>query len=281
MKIKRLISFIIFLFPILVVFNCSNPKSLIKNALKDEQNKNYDSAEQKYLTIIVKYPKSDYVVEAKYRLGLIYKDVKKDYFQARMWFSQVVNHHQESEFAKFAKVGILESPDYIGAIDGNVIILGDIESGGKNMKSVFEFKKLDFDLYKCSCKLYAAETLVRKEEKFYLKTENEIREYFENPKSSQKKDLKYTIIYKDPQEVGKSWRTFKENKEVSYTIVETSLRLKFTKTEFENCIKILERYKNETGIRYLYYAPNKGCVKITTSSIKNPDKEYVVLELVE
>ncbi len=277
MKIKKY--FIIFLVSMIV--NCSNPKSLIENALKDEKNERYDSAQQKYLTIIVKYPKSDFVLEAKYRLGLIYKDVKKDYFQARMWFSQVVNYHQESEFVKFAKVGILESPDYVGAIDGNVIILGDIESRGKNMKSVFEFKKLDFDLYRCGCKLYAGEKLVREEERFYLKTEDEIREYFENPKNSTKKDLKYTIIYKTPSEIGNSWSTIKENKEVSYKIVDTSLRLKFAKKEFENCIKVLERYKNETGIRYLYYAPNKGCVRITTSSTKNPDKEFTVLELVE
>lgn len=272
-------NFFIFL-GLIFIFCCSNPKSLIKNAIKDEQDKNYDSAEQKYLTIVLKYPRSDYAAEAKYRLGLLYKDFKKDYIQARMWFLQVVNYYQESEFVKFAKVGILESPDYIGTIDGNIVVLGDVESHGKNMRSVFEFKKIDFDLYQCNCKLYAGEKLVRQEIRFYLKIENEIREYSENPKVG-KKELKYTIVYKDPPDIGNNWSTIKENRDVSYTITDTGLKLKFQKTEFENCIKVLESYKGEQGIRYLYYAPDKGCVKITTSSLKNPKQEFTVLELVE
>jgi len=270
----RLLTIIFFLF----LLGCSNPKSLIKKALENEKNQKYDIAEKNYLTVIIKYPKSDYVAEAKYRLGLLYKDVKKDYLQARMWFSQVVNQHKESEFAEFAEVGVLESPDYSGALDNNKVVLGDVDSLGKNMKIVSEFKKLDYDLYESNLKLYAGEKLVRQEKRFYLKKSGEIREYSENPKISGSKS--FTVLLKQPIEVGNRWVTTKENKEVLYKIVETNLKVKLKKFEFENCIKVLEEYKGEPGVKYLYYAPNKGCIKITTSSL-NSKQEYPVLELVE
>jgi len=146
----------------------------MKKALKNEKNQRYDIAEKNYLTIIIKYPTSDYVAEAKYRLGLLYKDVKKDYLQARMWFSQVVNQHKDTEFIKLAEVGILESPDYSGALDNNRVVLGDVDSLGRNMKIVTEFKKLDCDLYECNLKLFAGEILVKQEKRYYLKKGNEV-----------------------------------------------------------------------------------------------------------
>ncbi|MEN3013586.1 MAG: hypothetical protein ABDH23_03095 [Endomicrobiia bacterium] len=268
----------IFLF---LIFSCSSPDRLLKSAIEDEKKNRYDKAEQKYLTLIVKFPHSRDVVEAKYRLGLIYKDIMKDYAQAIMWFSDIIKNHQDSEFYKPAEVGILESPDYIGALDNNSVILGDVETGGKNMKIVNEFDKIDFDLYKCICKLYAGEKLVRQEIKFYLKTSQEIREYDVNPKMSKEKNLKYSIVFRLPVEAGTKWVTKKEDKEVIYTIVAKDIRVKLKNHEFNNCVKILETYKGQEGIRYLYYAAGKGCIKIATSSVKKPNQEFSVLELIE
>ncbi|MCX7716685.1 MAG: hypothetical protein N2Z73_04640 [Endomicrobia bacterium] len=268
-----------FIFLLLILFSCSTPESLLRQAIKDEQKQNYEAAEEKYLTIVVKHSLSKYVPEAKYRLGLIYKDIKKDYIQSRMWFSDIIVNHRDSEFYRLAEIGVLESPDYLGIIDENKVILGDIESSGKNMKMVTKFKKLEIDLYRCNCELYAGEKLVRKEDKFYLKTGKEIREYTSNPKME--KGLKYTLVFKLPVEIGNEWETQKENKPVSYTIVANRLSVKCKKIEFHDCIKIMESYKGETGIRYLYYAPNKGCIKITTSSLKNPRQEFPVLEFIE
>lgn len=264
----------------LFFIGCSNPKSLIESAKKDEQKGLYSKAEQKYLTVVVKFSQSPQLPEAKYRLGLIYKDILKDYIQANMWFSDIIRNHRETEFYKLAEVGLLESPDYVGALDGNLVVLGDKESGGKNMRITYEFKKVEFDLYSVVCKLFAGEKLVRQENKFYLKTLGEIREYSVNPKTH-KGDLKYTLIFKLPVEVGNRWTTRKEEKEVIYNIVGTGLTVKLKSKSFENCIKISENYKGETGIRYLYYAPNKGCIKVATSSLKNPQQEFTVLELVD
>ncbi len=264
-----------------LLLGCSNPKSLIKKALENEKNQKYDVSEQNYLKVIIKYSTSEYVAEAKYRLGLLYKDVKKDYLQARIWFAQVVNQHKETDFAKLSDVAILESPDYLGALDHNKVVLGDVDTFGKNMKVVSEFKKLDYDLYECNFKLYAGEQLVRQEKRYYFKKSGEIREYSENPKISKTKNLSFTILLKQPIEVGNQWMTIKENKEVLYKIVETNLKVKLKKFEFEDCIKVLEEYKGVPGVKYLYYAPNKGCIKITTSSLKDLKQEYPVLELVE
>lgn len=263
-----------------IIFSCATgPESLLRRAIKDEQKQKYDLAEQKYLTIVVKYPSSEYVSEAKYRLGLIYKDIKKDYVQARMWFSDIIINHKDSNFYTLAEVGMLESPDYTGILDGNKVILGDIESGGKNMRIETVIKKIDVNLYSSISQLYAGDKLVRKVEKFYLKTDQQVREYSSNP--SIDKNLKYTVIFKLPAETGNQWKTEKENRTVIYTIVATGLQLKLKNFAFEDCIKILERYENETGIRYLYYAPNKGCVKITTSSLNNPTREFPVIELIQ
>lgn len=270
---------VLFFLTTILFFSCSNPKSLLYQALKNEKKGNYDVAEQKYLTIVVKYPSSEYVIEAKYRLGMIYKDIRQDYVQARMWFSDIIKNYPDSEFYKLAEIGLLESPDYIGVVDNNKIVLGDIESFGKNMKMVTEFKKIETDLYRCNCELYAGNNLVRRETKFYLKTGREIREYMSDPKTMDK--TKYTVVFRLPAEIGTEWTTQKENRQVTYTITETGVKIKTKKGEFENCIKIMESFTNETGIRYLYYAPNKGCVKITTSSLKNPKQEFTVLELVE
>lgn len=270
---------VLFFLTIILFFSCTNPKTLLRQALNNEQKGNYDVAEQKYLTIIVKYPTSEYVVEAKYRLGLLYKDIEQDYVQARMWFSDIIKNYPDSEFYRLAEIGFLESPDYIGALDKNKVILGDVESAGRNMKIVTTFNKIETDLYNCVCELYAGDKLVRREIKFYLKTGKEVREYMSNPKTGGKS--KYTVVFKLPAEVGNEWNTEKENKKVTYTVVESGLKLKTKKFEFDNCIKIMESFAGETGIRYLYYAPNKGCVKITTSSLKNPKQEFTVLELIE
>ncbi|MCX7910275.1 MAG: hypothetical protein N2505_01655 [Endomicrobia bacterium] len=272
---------ILLYFLVIFIFSCSNPKNLLESGIKNEQEGNYEEAERKYLTIVVKFPQSEYAPEAKYRLGLIYKDIIKNYQQANMWFSEIIKNHKETKFYKLAEVGILESPDYLGALDNNKIILGDVESGGKNMKMMIEFKKIDFDLYSYKCKLYAGEKLVRQEDRFYLKTGQEIREYSVNPKTSKEKDLRYTLILKLPVEVGNKWKTSKENREVTYTIVATDLTVKFKNKIFSNCIKILESYKGQQGIRYLYYASNKGLIKITTSSLRNPQQEFPVLEFIE
>lgn len=265
---------------LLFFVGCSNPNNLLESGKKYEQIGLYNKAEQKYLTVVVNFPKSPQVPEAKYRLGLLYKDVMKDYVQASMWFSDILKNHKETEFYKLADVCLLESPDYVGALDGNLVVLGDKESGGKNMKITYEFKKIDFDLYSVIFRLFAGEKLIRQERKFYLKTNGEIREYNINPKT-QKKDLKYTLIFKLPVEKGRRWTTKKEDKETVYTIVDTGLTVRLKNKIFENCIKISENYKGETGIRYLYYAPNKGCIKIATSSLRNPQEEFTVLELIE
>ena len=272
---------LIFLFTFLVLYSCT-PSSdrLLKQALKDEQKQNYSSAEQKYLTIIVKYSTSDVVPEAKYRLGMLYKDIFKDYYQAQLWFSKIVDEHKDSKFYKLAQVGLLESPDYLGIIDGNKITLGDIESLGKNMRFVVEYKKLDVDLYIGSTKLYAAERIIRQYTKFYYKDGNEIKESDVNLKTE--KTDKYTIILKLPIQKNNSWSTEKENKIVIYKVFDTNLRLKTKKGFiFENCIKIMEQNKGEKGVRFLYYAPNKGCVKITTTNISELYKEYTTMEVIE
>jgi len=253
---------------------------LLKQAVKDEQKQNYSSAEQKYLTIIVKYPTSNIVDEAKYRLGLLYKDIFKDYSQANLWFSKIVDEHKGSKFYRLAQIGLLESPDYFGIIDGNKIILGDIESLGKNMRIIIEYKKLDVDLYIATTKLYAAEKIVRQYTKFYYKDGEEIKESDVNLKTE--KTDKYTIILKLPIQKNNSWTTQKENKTVIYTIFDTNLTVKTTKGFiFTNCIKIMEQNKGEKGVRFLYYAPNKGCIKITTTNISELYKEYTTMEVIE
>lgn len=271
---------IIFLFTfVFILFSCTNPKMLLKTAIKDEKKQKYDSAEQKYLTIIIKYSDSECVPEAKYRLGVIYKDIKKDYLQAQMWFSDIINRHKDSEFYKFACVGLLESPDYVGAIDGNKVVLGDVESDGRNMKIISEYKKIDYDLYQVTTKIYAGNNLVKQEQRFYYKVDTEIREYLIDPKKNL--STTYTTILKLPIKIGTKWETQKEKKLVECSIVEDSISLKFKDKEFGKCIKIMEQPKGEKGVRFLYYAPNKGCVKITTATIDNLKKEYPVVELVE
>jgi hypothetical protein len=264
-----------------LIYSCApSPQRLLKQAIKDEQRQNYSSAEQKYLTIIVKYSTSDVVPEAKYRLGLLYKDIFKDYTQAQLWFSKIVNEHKDSQFYRLAQIGILESPDYLGIIDGNKVVLGDIESLGKNMQFVTEYKKLDFDLYTATTKLYAGERIIRQYTKFYYKDGDMIKESDVNLKTN--KTDKYTIVFKLPIQKNNSWTTEKEGKTVVYTIVDTSLTVKTKKGySFENCIKVMEQNKGEKGVRFLYYAPNKGCVKISTTNISELYKEYTTMELVE
>ncbi|MCX7941385.1 MAG: hypothetical protein N2555_06410 [Endomicrobia bacterium] len=272
--LRLIIIFIIFL----LCISCIPPKMLMEQAKRDEQNQRFDKAEQKYLTIIIKHNKSEYVPEAKYRLGLLYKDVKKDYLQARMWFNEIISRHPDSEYVKPAEVGILESPDYIGAIDGNIITIGDIESGGKNMRLATEFKKLDYNLYIGKYKLFAGEKVVKTYDRYYLKENGEIREYTVNPKTSTSKN--YTVMIKYPVETNTSWTTQKDNKQVAYTIVAKDLQLKLQNKTFDGCIKVREYIKGEKGIRFIYYAPNKGCVRITTAMLDEP-KEYTVMELIQ
>lgn len=266
---------IIFLF---FIISCSSPKMLIEQAKKDEQRQRYDSAEQKYLTIIIKHNQSEYTSEAKYRLGLLYKDVKKDYLQARMWFNEVITRHPDSEFVKLAEVGILESPDYTGVLDGNVTVLGDVESYGRNMKLTTEYTKLDYNLYIGKYKLYAGDKLVRQYEKYYLKQGDEIKEFDVNPQKVAVKD--YTVIMKYPVKPDISWLTKKDNKEVVYTIVATDLQIKLRDKVFNDCVKLKEYVKGEKGIRFIYYAPNKGCVRITTAVVGST-KEFPVVEIIQ
>jgi hypothetical protein len=266
---------------LLLLYSCTpSPQQLLKQAIKDEQKQNYTSAEQKYLTIVVKYNTSDVAPEAKYRLGLLYKDIFKDYIQAQLWFTKVIDEHKESQFCRLAQIGLLESPDYLGIIDGNKIVLGDIESLGKNMRFVTEYKKLDFDLYSATTKLYAGETIVKQYTKFYYKDGDTVKESSVNLKTDN--TAKYTTIFKLPIQKNNSWTTEKEGKTVVYTIVDTNLTVKTKKGfSFENCIKVMEQNKGEKGVRFLYYAPNKGCVKITTANITELYKEYPTIELVE
>ncbi len=275
---KRIIITITLAF-FLTFFSCTNPKMLLKTAIKDEKKQKYDSAEQKYLTIIIKYNDSKYVPEAKYRLAVIYKDIKKDYLQAQMWFSDIINRHKDSDFYKLACVGLLESPDYVGAVDGNRVVLGDVESDGENMKIISEYKKIDYDLYQVKTKIYAGNNLVKQEQRFYYKVDTEIREYLVDPKKDP--SAAYTVILKLPIKIGTKWETQKANKLVMCSIIEDSISLKFKNKEFEKCIKVMEQQKGEKGIRFLYYAPNKGCVKITTATIDYFKKEYPVVELIE
>ncbi len=264
-----------------LLFSCvQSPNKLLNQAIKDEQKQNYSSAEQKYLTIIVKYSTSNVATEAMYRLGLLYKDIFKDYTQARLWFSKIVDEHKNSKFYRLAQVGLLESPDYLGIIDSNKVVLGDTESLGKNMRFVTEYKKLDFDLYTATTKLYAGEAVIKQYVKFYYKDGDTVKESSVNLKTDNTD--KYTILLKLPIQKNSSWTTEKEGKPVVYTIVDTNLVVKTKKGySFENCIKIMEQNKGEKGVRFLYYAPNKGCVKISTSNISELYKEYTTMELVE
>jgi len=269
---------IIFLF---FLFSCTpSPQHLLKQAIKEEQKQNYSSAEQKYMTIIVKHSKNELVCEAKYRLALLYKDVYKDFLQAQLWFSEIINNHKDTKFHRLAQIGLLESPDYLGIIDGNRISIGDVESLGKNMRFFTEYKKLDYDLYISTTRLYAGDKVIRQYVKYYYKDGEEIKESDYNLKT--KNSDKYTVVLKLPIRKNNSWTTKKEGKVVIYTIFDTNLTVKVKKGYvFENCIKVMEQNKGEKGVRFLYYAPNKGCVKITTASIFDLYKEYTVMEVVD
>lgn len=267
----------LFLF-LFFLLGCSSPKMLLESAKKDEQNQRYDKAEQKYFTVVIKHSDTIYAVEARYRLALLYKDIKKDYLQAQMWFNEIIARHPGSEYAKLAEVGILESPDYTGVLDGNVIVLGDVESYGKNMKLTAEFTKLEYNLYIGRYKLFAGDRLVRQYEKYYLKQSGEVREYDANPQKAMIKN--YSIIMKLPIKSNVSWTTIKDNKEVVYTIVATGLQLKLRDKTFDDCIKVREYVKGERGVRFIYYAANKGCVKMTTGLLDGT-KEFPVVESIQ
>lgn len=261
----------------IIFFSCNSPKNLLNQAKKYEKQKNYDAAEKNYLNLIIKYPKEALVAEAMYNLGNIYKDIRKDYSQSQLWFSQIITKFPESEYKKLAQVAILESPDYFGLVDGNTIILGDVESLGKNMKIKTTVKKLDYNLYLTEQKLFAGKKLVRVEKKFYLKTDNEIREFVTDPRTISKKET-YTVVLKYPYKNGVGWSTKKDNKNVSYTIVGTDLSVKIDEKSFDRCIKIMEKFDNTAGVKYLYYAPNIGCIKIATASSERLNKEYVSVQ---
>jgi len=42
----------------------------------------------------------------------------------------------------------------------------------------------------------------------------------------------------------------------------------------------MEKFDNSVGIKYLYYAPNIGCIKISTASSEKPDKEYISVQAI-
>ncbi len=254
-------------------------EKIIKDAYRYEQQNKFELAEQQYIKIIVKYPRSKFSAEAMYRIGLIYKDIKKDFTQATFWFNQLISRYPDNKFVPMAQVAIMESPDYTGAIDGNLLLLGDVETSGKNMRIKTLFQKLDYNLYLSISTLFAGEKFVREEKTYYLKSNDEIRVYYRDPRISTTQ-LDFTTILKYPLEVGNSWNTYKEKKSVTYTIVAKDLEVKIGNTKYNNCIKLLETYKNTTGIKYIYYAPNIGCIKITTSTKDNPHKEFPTVCLI-
>jgi tetratricopeptide (TPR) repeat protein len=262
-----------------ILFFSNNPRNLLNRAKKFEKQKSYDKAEKIYLSLVIKYPQENFVAEAMYNLGNIYKDIKKDYSQSRMWFSQVITKFPTSDYAKFSYVSILESPDYLGLLDGNMTVLGDIESFGKNMKIKTEIKKLDYNLYLSNQNLFAGEKFVREEKRYYLKTNNEIREYLVDPRNIVGQEV-YTVVLKYHYNQGMSWTTKKDNKNVTYTIVATDLNLKIREKNFDGCIKVMEKIDGAYGVKYLYYAPNVGCIKITTATLENLSKEHVTVEII-
>jgi hypothetical protein len=277
---KKLFYIVIILFISITFFSCNNAKNLLERAKRYEKQKNYDAAERSYLSLIIKYPKEEIVAEAMYNLGNIYKDIRKDYSQSQIWFSQVITKFPNSEYAKFSKVSILEAPDYLGLLDGNVTVLGDTDSFGKNMLIKTTVQKLDYNLYLVEQNLFAGEKFVRKEKKFYLKTDNEIREFSVDPRTSSSEGKFYTTVLQYPYKKGVSWTTIKDNKKVVYTIVDIGLTIEINKKKFSECIKIMEKFENAIGVKYLYYAPNVGCIRITTASSERSEKEFVSVEAI-
>ncbi len=271
MKTKKLVFITLF-----IITSCIGPDGILKKAIQYEQKQKYELAEQQYLKLILKFPNHELTAEAMYRLGLIYKNVKQDFVQSQMWFKQVVNKFPNSKYKELAEIGLIESPDYSGVLDGNKVILGDSETQGRNMLLIAEYKKLDYNLYVGHLHLYAGKKFVREEKKYYLKIGTEIREYPQLPKEG----IPYVVILKLPYRKNNVWKTYKEGKTVFYKIVADEIQVTITGKTFNNCIKVVEQYEGSTGIKNIYYAPNVGCIRITTGSIAQPDKEYPVSEFV-
>lgn len=261
---------------VIIFLSCTDPKNILSKAKKYQVQNKYDNAERLYLRLIIKYPTDDLAAEAMYNLGLIYKDVKKDYPQSKLWFSQIITKFPYSDFKDLAQVGMLDSPDYFGLNENNTLLLGDPETGGKNMRIKNKISKLDYNLFLLEQTLFAGEKVVRVEKRYYLKTGTEIREFLADP--TKNKNAIYSVVLKLPYEKNNFWQTKKDGKNVTYTIVEDNVKIKIKDKEFVNCIKVMEQVENSVGIKYLYYAPNVGCVKITTTTILQKDKEYVSVQ---
>lgn len=285
MKNKGILySFVMLLLVVLLVsiFSCDTPQAVLSRGKKFLKEKRFENAEKEFLSVVIKWPSDKNCAEAMFELGNICKEIKKDYNQSVLWYSQVVKKFPATEFAKVAEVKILESPDYLGLIDKNRVILGDSETKGRNMRLETRVEKLDYNLYLMQSDLFAGDKFVRTEKKYYLKKNGEIREFNVNPseiKNESKVESK--IVLKYPFVSGNVWKTYFAGKSFVLKIVEDNITMNIADKKFDKCIKVMEKIEDSVGVKYFYYAADVGCIKITTASNEESKKEYTSVELVK
>jgi tetratricopeptide (TPR) repeat protein len=245
------------------------------NAEKLEKNKYYVQAAVQYKAIGEKYPDSRYVPEALYRAARIYQEELKIYPEARKLYAELIyKFPDDSAVVGRAKIGIFDSPDYFPLREGYITVEGDSETGGRNMRVEQYYSVISTNVCSVEKRYYAGSRLASSIKKIYAKVNYELRE-LPAPDSE-----RYAVILSFPFDNMKSWKTSKDNRNLSMTIVDNDATVEVRSGRFTGCLKVREEDPQlPEACRYEYYAPGVGHVLTTTGS-KSSRSEHANTEII-
>lgn len=255
----------IFFFAVLAaafLFAGCGPSARFERAQGLEKKGYFVEAGLAYEEIARKYPEDPLSPEALYRVGRIYQNKLKLYSQAGSFYKRVIDRYPAaSPWAAFARRSLLDCPDYYPLTQGSFWIEGDSETGGRNMRSEWNCTETSSGTWCIRRRISAGSQFVSETKRFYRKEDYEVREYPGSDAS------RYTTLLSHPYYEGKTWRSRRDGRSLTFTVVSLNAALKVKAGEFANCLKICEENPMIPGsVKYNYYAPGVGWVLTTTAS---------------
>ncbi|MFH1282234.1 MAG: hypothetical protein ABII27_01045 [bacterium] len=206
--------------------------------------------------------------EAFYREAEIFRKYLFLYPEAIKGYRIVYElYPQQSDWAKKAKLGAFNSPDYFPIKEGNMWIEVDSQTGGKNLRaemvcSEVKGKGDPEPVVFLDTKYFAGKKLVPgiSGKNYFSKQSLELKQY-----QNYEKDI-YQTVLRFPFEKGNEWVTKEGKRELRCMIEDVGVVCKVKAGNFKNCIKISKHYEGLGAITYVYYAPNIGKILVTIKS---------------
>lgn len=229
------------------------------------------SALEHYEKLLARGASGPRTAEVHVLAGNVYRGLQRC-LEARRHYEAAARDFPKLEpWARLAKAGVMDCPDYFPLDMGRAWTLGDSASGGKAAR--IELSLQGFGTLASATirsELFAGQKRIRSEQVGYEKRDWGVWEL---------RDKEKALILRYPFRKGESWTTTRGGKRLEYLIEDDDATVQTVGGKFSGCLKVREHDEEFPDTwKYDYFAPFVGRIK---TSVAGPDYENPNIELIK